>query len=169
MNLTWKEVYTRANVLPSTATSQRERFVEFFSYTGKGRQRRYNNESIEVLTLIASMYSDNKDFETIREELESRFFVPSGLTTTNNDEPTTTYPRQLELENLLQTVSRAQETLIEQNEAMKKEITALHDSIESIEKRQIERETLHFDLVDERLKELSKEAKKGFWARLFGK
>jgi len=45
---------------------------------------------------------------------------------------------------------------------MRKEITALHESLDAIEKRQVERETLHFDLVDERLKELSLEAKKGF-------
>ena len=170
MNLTWKEVYTRANVLPSTATSQRERFVEFFSYSGKGRQRRYNDESVEVLTLIASMYSDSKDFETIKEELERRFFVPTSITTTNNDEPTTMQPSLLELEQLItQAVSKAQEPLIEQNEVMRKEITALHESLDAIENRQVERETLHFDLVDKRLNELSEASKKGFWARIFGK
>ena|GEM_PF-3105237 len=170
MNLTWKEVYTRANVLPSTATSQRERFVEFFSYSGKGRQRRYNDESVEVLTLIASMYSDSKDFETIKEELERRFFVPTSITTTINDEPTTMQPNLLELEQLItQAVSKAQEPLIEQNEVMRKEITALYESLEAIERRQVERETLHFDLVDERLKELSETPKKGFWARIFGR
>lgn len=170
MNLTWKEVYTRANILPSTATSQRERFVEFFSYSGKGRQRRYNDESVEVLTLIASMYSDSKDFETIREELERRFFVPTSITTTTNDEPTTIQPSLLELEQIItQAVSKAQQPLIEQNEAMRKEIAALHNDMNTIEKRQVERETVHYDLVDERLKELSLEAKKGFWAKLFGK
>ena len=170
MNLTWKEVYTRVNVLPSTATSQRERFVEFFSYSGKGRQRRYDDESVEVLTLIASMYSDSKDFETIKEELERRFFVPTSITTTNDDEPTTMQPSIIELQQLItEAVSRAQEPLVEQNEVMRKEIAALQGSLDDIEKRQVERETVHFDLVDERLKELSKEAKKGFWAWLFGK
>ena len=170
MNLTWKEVYTRANVLPSTATSQRERFVEFFSYSGKGRARRYGEESVEVLMLISSMYSDSKDFETIREELERSFFVPTDITTTSDDEPTTMQRNQLELEQLItQTVSKAQEPLLKQNEILRSEITALHDSINAIEKRQVEREALHFDLVDERLKVLSAEVKKGFWARLFGK
>jgi len=166
MNLTWKEVYTRANVLPSTATSQRERFVEFFSYSGKGRQRRYSEESVEVLSLISSMYSESKTFENIREELERRFFVPTSMTTTNNDQPTTIEPSLLELENIItQAISKAQEPLIVQNEAMRKEIVALHDSLDAIETRQ----QVHYDLVDKRLNELTKEPKKGFWASLFGK
>jgi len=61
------------------------------------------------------------------------------------------------------------EALQKQNEALKKEIAALHDSINAIEARQKERESTHFDLVDSRLKELSAESKKGFWARLFKK
>jgi len=116
------------------------------------------------------MYSDSKDFETIKEELERRFFVPTSITTTINDEPTTMQPNLLELEQLItQAVSKAQEPLIEQNEVMRKEITALYESLEAIERRQVERETLHFDLVDERLKELSETPKKGFWARIFGR
>ena len=108
MNLTWKEVFTRANVLPSTATSQRERFAEFFSYSGKGRQRRYSEESVEVLKLISSMYSDGKDFETIREELERSFFVPTSITTTNDDESTTMQPSQLDLINSIREMVRTE-------------------------------------------------------------
>lgn len=61
------------------------------------------------------------------------------------------------------------EVLHLQNEAMKKEIAALHESIRAIEERQKEREATHYDLVDQRLKELTEESKKGFWARLFRK
>ncbi len=50
---------------------------------------------------------------------------------------------------------------------MKKEIANLHVSIKAIETRQMERKATHFDLVDKRLKEISVESKKGFWARLF--
>ena len=68
-----------------------------------------------------------------------------------------------ELEQLItQTVLKAQEPLLIQNEALRNEMKAM-------EARQIEREDSHYNLVDERLKELSLEAKKGFWARLFGK
>jgi excisionase family DNA binding protein len=67
-----------------------------------------------------------------------------------------------------------------QNEALKKEIEDLHDSMKAMEKRQEERdaasekrqkerEATHFELVDQRLKDLHIEPKKGFWARLFGK
>jgi len=58
---------------------------------------------------------------------------------------------------------------LQASEASRKEIAVLHDSIKAIEKRQEERETVHFDLVDKRLKELYVEPKKGFWARLFNK
>jgi len=67
-----------------------------------------------------------------------------------------------------------------QNEALKKEIEDLHDSMKAMEKRQEERdaaseerqkerEATHFELVDQRLKDLHIEPKKGFWARLFRK
>lgn len=58
---------------------------------------------------------------------------------------------------------------LQAHEASRKEIAVLHDSIKAIEKRQEEREAVHFDLVDKRLKELYVEPKKGFWARLFNK
>jgi excisionase family DNA binding protein len=58
-------------------------------------------------------------------------------------------------------------TLGNQNEALKREIATLHDSLNAIEERQREREATHFDLVDQRLKDISMESKKGFWARLF--
>jgi len=72
------------------------------------------------------------------------------------------------------------EAMRAQNEALKKEIEDLHDSMKAMEKRQEERdaaseerqknrETTHFELVDQRLKELHIEPKKGFWARIFGK
>lgn len=66
-------------------------------------------------------------------------------------------------------VAAIEGALSEQNNALKKEIATLHESIKSIEKRQEEREAAHFDLVDKRLNELKEESKKGFWARLFRK
>lgn len=90
-----------------------------------------------------------------------------------------------------QAIKAQNEVLQTQNEALKKEIETLHDSIiagekrqeernaasegrqkerdAASEKRQEEREATHFELVDQRLKELHIEPKKGFWARLFGK
>jgi len=61
------------------------------------------------------------------------------------------------------------EALNAQNEALKKEIATLHESIAAIEERQKERESTHYSLVDQRLTELSIESKKGFLARLFNK
>ena len=49
------------------------------------------------------------------------------------------------------------------------EIEALRDELKAIEIRQEAREAAHFDLVDERLKEIKEEARKGFWSRLFRK
>ncbi|HZK83641.1 MAG TPA: hypothetical protein VFC58_02995 [Desulfosporosinus sp.] len=72
------------------------------------------------------------------------------------------------------------EAMRAQNEALKKEIEDLHDSMKAMEQRQEERdaaseerqkerEATHFELVDQRLKELHIEPAKGFWARLFRK
>jgi len=61
------------------------------------------------------------------------------------------------------------EALQKQNEALKTEITVLHDSINAIETRQKDREATHYDLVDKRLNELTKEPQRGFWSKIFGK
>jgi excisionase family DNA binding protein len=58
---------------------------------------------------------------------------------------------------------------LQANEASRKEIAALHDSLNAVETHQKDREATHFDLVDKRLNELSEASKKGFWARLFGR
>ncbi|MCO5381802.1 MAG: helix-turn-helix domain-containing protein [Methanosarcina barkeri] len=61
------------------------------------------------------------------------------------------------------------EALKAQNEALRAEISVLHDTIKAIEERQKEREAAHYDLVDQRLRELKEEPKRGFWARLLGR
>lgn len=70
MNMTWKEVYTAAKVNASTSAFQRERFLEFFPHINEGRQRRYNEKSVEVLILTSSMYSGGKTYEDIKDVLE---------------------------------------------------------------------------------------------------
>lgn len=71
--------------------------------------------------------------------------------------------------NIVGMASSVEEALNKQNEALKKEIATLHESIKATAERQKARETTHYDLVDQRLQELATESKKGFWARLFNK
>ena len=91
MKYTWRDVYLKAKVNPSTSTFQRDKFIEFFPFSGSGRTRKYGDESVVVLSIISKMYSENKTSEEIRETLDNRFGIPmTSDLTINNDNSTTT-------------------------------------------------------------------------------
>ena len=77
MKLSFKDVYTQANInTPSLAQFNREKFIEFFRFTGSGRQRKYDIESVEVMSIISRMYAESATYEAIKEQLEIRFGIP---------------------------------------------------------------------------------------------
>jgi len=89
MKYTWRDVYLKAKVNPSTSTFQRDKFIEFFPFSGSGRTRKYGDESVVVLSIISKMYSENKTSEEIRETLDNRFGIPmTSDLTINNDNST---------------------------------------------------------------------------------
>ena len=75
MKLTFKQVAEKAGVNQSTAAFQRDKFLQFFTFTGEGRHRKYAEESVEILSLISKMYAESKTYEDILETLEKRFGV----------------------------------------------------------------------------------------------
>ena len=126
MELTWKQVWTRADVLPSTATSQRNRYPDYFPCTGKGRQRRYGEESVGALIIISSMSNEGKGYDEILEALQDRFGMIANITATNNDDKTAT---------------NQQDVITAIKEAFREEIKALEDKIDLLATDARERDT----------------------------
>lgn len=114
MKLSWKEIYTRANVNPSTSAFQRDRFIEFFPCIGEGRHRKYGEEAIEVLSMTSTMYADGKAYEEIKDALETKFGVPI----TN------------ELETKPNSSTTQQDVITAIKEAFREEVKALEDKID---------------------------------------
>jgi DNA-binding transcriptional MerR regulator len=75
MKLTFKQVAEKAGVNPSTAAFQRNKFEEFIPSIGEGRHRRYNDESVEVIKITSTMYSQGKSYEEIKDFLENKYGV----------------------------------------------------------------------------------------------
>lgn len=114
MKLSWKEIYTRANVNPSTSAFQRDRFIEFFPCIGEGRHRKYGEEAIEVLSMTSTMYADGKAYEEIKDALETKFGVP--------------ITNELEAKPNISTTQQDVITAIK--EAFREEVKALEDKID---------------------------------------
>lgn len=122
MILTFKELYTKANLNQSTASYQRDKFSEFIPCSGKGRGRRYNQESVDVLIVISEMYGENKTYEEIREALEQRFGVPAVIV--HQDNSTT-----------------QQDVITAIKESFREEVKALEDKIDLLASDARDRDT----------------------------
>lgn len=59
----------------STARGYRDRFPSYFSTTGQGRGKRYTEEAMEALQIVAPMSRQGIPIENIEAALEARFGV----------------------------------------------------------------------------------------------
>jgi len=59
----------------STARGYRDRFPSYFSTTGQGRGKRYTEEAMEALRIVAPMSRQGIPIEDIETALEARFGV----------------------------------------------------------------------------------------------
>ena len=112
--LTWREVYEKAKVNQSTSSFQREKFLKFYNYTGFGRNRKYEENSVDVLVLTSTMYASGKTFEEILEALEGKY----GVQITNDvvSQPNTSTTQQ--------------DVISAIKEAFREEVKALEDKID---------------------------------------
>ena len=125
MKLSWKEVYTRAKVNPSTSAFQRDKFIEFFPCIGEGRHRKYGEEAIEVLSMTSTMYAEGKAYEEIKDALEAKFGVP--ITNVLEVKPNSSTTQQ--------------DVIAAIKEAFREEVKALEDKIDLLAIDARERDT----------------------------
>ena len=78
---TFKQAAELAGLHENTARTYRDRFLEFFSYTGEGRRRRYPEEAVAILKLISEKVSQNLTQEQIQVELERKYGLFINTTT----------------------------------------------------------------------------------------
>lgn len=139
-----------AGTMPvSTARYYVDKYIDFFTYTGDGRKRRYDEEStIEILTAISEYYAQNKaDYEiieylsTVRQPVVSADFseVEEEVEQQNNNK-TIVKQQQTDMQALapfLNNISASLAIIAEQQQ----EIQSLKNEIQTIKQRLDESKT----------------------------
>lgn len=82
---TFKQAAELAGLHENTARTYRDRFPEFFSWTGEGRRRRYAEDTVSLLQFIGEKVALNMTQEQIQSELEQRYGVFVSTVTPENN------------------------------------------------------------------------------------
>ena len=116
------------NIPESTARYYRDRHPEYFHYTGKGRKKRYNPETLEALRFIAEQATSSRSAEEIEEALQARF--NREINTESITAVTTAEAQQSGQLRLIETLSMTLKDIADQ----KKEIQDLRKEIKAFKK-----------------------------------
>lgn len=185
--LTIAECAKQAGLPESTARFYRDKFESYIPYVGKGRQRRYKLDTVEVLRLIAEGFNRNLTAMEIEEGL-SRMFATSveveeeTAIQTAATQQQSNYDQNIAVamamvseqikQSMEQMAGMIESTIKTQQEMMneqQREIAELRKVVSDLQNAESERLRLaagrEKDLSD-RLAKL--EEKKSFWKRLFG-
>ena len=125
------ELYTIAemskllNIPESTARYYRDRHPEYFHYTGRGRKKRYLQETLEALRFICEQANNSRNAEEIERALQEQF--TKQIDTTDITAVTTAGEQQLRLMN---TLTDTLSSIADQ----KKEIQELREDIKELKK-----------------------------------
>lgn len=88
MYVTLKSCADKAGINISTARFYKDRYLQYFTTSGEGRNTKYDEEStVEILALISKLYKQNMDEAQIIEVLENRFGVQVDTTPVVQETP----------------------------------------------------------------------------------
>lgn len=155
--LTIAEVAKQLDIPESTARYYRDKFENYIPYVGKGRQRRYKPETVEVLRVIAEGFSRNLTAMEIEEAL-NRMFAVSMEVQEKTASATAVAQQQLEMEQtillpmILESLNQMQQSMVQMSLAIQKmndqqkvitdqqeEIAELRKVVESLKLSEFER------------------------------
>lgn len=80
MYLNLKEAAYKAGVHENTARFYRDKYEDYFPYTGEGRYRKYAPATIEILKTIKQCYDAGMEADAIRERLSRQYGIPVHTT-----------------------------------------------------------------------------------------
>lgn len=82
---TFKQAAELAGIHENTARTYRDRFPEFFTWTGEGRRRRYAESTVSLLKFIGEKVAQNLTQEQIQVELEREYGIFINTITQENN------------------------------------------------------------------------------------
>ncbi|WP_371361409.1 hypothetical protein SRRS_28310 [Sporomusa rhizae] len=189
--LSIKDISQELGIPQSTLRYYRDLFMDYLPATGEGKKKRFYPEAIEVFQVIAKGMHQNKNADDINHDLSSRFtrFIEVNSESQESD---ATYSQQEEANQTqaLLTVSQVDGSAImaviaAQNQALQQiaatitivneqqeELHNLKQEVTKLEERLETELTSHFQLVDNRLRQVMEvkenNKSKSFWQRLLG-
>jgi len=154
--LTVAEIAKRVGIAESNVRYYRDRFEEFMPFTGKGRNRRYLPQTVEIIQTIAEGYGNNLTANQIAETL-SRLYPINQTGTEEPQQLATTRPQPLTGE-----VANALSELLSSLQETATAINRLADNQEEVR-------LLREEVAELRKEIQAKESKKSWFQRLFNK
>lgn len=188
MEMTWKQVCDAAGINESTGRFYKDKFKKYFSHSGVGRHKKYSQEAIGQLVLIAELYGKGLDASQVMGVLEEKYGVPVSA----QDESSSTYAVQQTafIENSSIYAVRQEEFISAIRQAFQDEldrrddlITELHQELTSVkatilklEQQSTESARTAIDRDHDIMTEIRKvqavqqqQNSRAWWKRLFGK
>ncbi|BBB89710.1 MAG TPA: MerR family transcriptional regulator [Methylomusa anaerophila] len=192
--LSIKEISQKLGIPQSTLRYYRDIFMDYLPSSGEGKKKRFFPEAIDVFAAIAKGMQQNKNAEEIAAELDTKFArfieVNSNTDAEQTQDDGATYPQNDEMNEphaLASILPQDNATILavvaKQNQAMQQiaatvsminaqqeELHTLKDEISKWEERFENQLTEHYQLVDNRLRQIMEAKRSGsIWQRWFGK
>jgi len=143
----------------SSARGYRDRFLSYMTTTGQGRGKRYTEEALEALRIVATMSREGIPNEDIETSLEARF----GVVIESQDSQSQTIVSSSQI------VADQSQALVlaimGEMAAMREQITALHAQLECRE----ESRDQHLVAVMREIQEMRQEMHRPWWKKIFRK
>lgn len=162
---TLAEIARQLNLPESTARYYKNKFSTYIQSYGNGRKKRYGEEAIEALRLIAEMYNRNANATEIEDALSREFAVNIDIVN-QSDRNTTTTQQLREMTALLELsvqaikdVAQVKEELLEVKEQLAKQQEYQEQCLDERDRR----------LTEIMRKMLDDRQQKSFWHRIFKK
>jgi|GEM_PF-1105148 len=143
----------------STARGYRDRFPSYFSTTGQGRGKRYTEEAMEALRIVAPMSRQGIPIEDIESALEARFGVL--VESQGSQSHVVVSQSQIVVEENRALIA----TFVGELTMMREQVTALQAQLES---RDDSRDRQLVAVMRE-IQEMRQEMRQPWWRKIFGR
>lgn len=159
--ITLKEAAIKAGVHENTARFHRDKFEEYFIFTGEGRYRKYAPATIDLLRFIKSCYDAGMDAGTIRKQLGEKFGYPVIVNKTEVTSPQENFTEAV-ADRVSDVVKKLFEKQEQEIEKLRTELEKLQQQLTTIENNNKSRDQEIMKQIRQ-IQEEAQKSKKPWW------
>lgn len=167
--LTIAEIAAQLKMPESTIRYYRDKYLDFIPYKGKGRNRRYKPEAIDVFRSIAECMEHNLTQDQVEERLTAEFTRSIDVPQERN--PQTSTEQQTDISADLMTMNAAVMEIKQSMMQLAVAMSAMNQQQQEIAelRKMVQESTDRERQLSERLEKLESESKRSWLQRIFGK